>query len=61
MIVSDVPGESWFVDFKAGNEKYIVFRNLILHYQIGNAEEKALVCAKCREKGIPDSQMHWAE
>lgn len=61
MIASDIPGESWFVDFKAGNVKYIVFRNLVLHYTIGNPDEKEVVCQKMREIGIPDSQMHWAE
>ena len=61
MIASPIPGESWFVDFKAGNIKYIVFRDAVLQYQIGNSDEKEFVCQKCREKGIPDSQMHWAE
>lgn len=61
MIASDIPGESWFVDFKAGNVKYIVFRNLVLHYTIGNLNEKEVVCQRMREIGIPDSQMHWAE
>lgn len=61
MIASDIPGESWFVDFKAGNLKYIVFRNLVLHYTIGNPDEKEAVCQRMREIGIPDSQMHWAE
>ena len=61
MIASPIPGESWFADFKAGNIKYIVFRNLVLHYTIGNAEEKEAVCRRVREMGIPDSQMHWPE
>lgn len=61
MIASPIPGESWFVDFKAGNTKYIVFRNTVLSYTIGNPEEKEAVCQKMREKGIPDSQMHWSE
>lgn len=54
-------GENWFVDFKAGSEKYIVFQNKILKYQIGNEAEKALVCAECRKLGILDEQMNWAE
>lgn len=61
MIASDIPGESWFVDFKAGNVKFIVFRNLVLRYTIGNPDEKEAVCQRMREIGIPDSQMHWAE
>ena len=38
-------GGNWFVDFKAGNVKYIVFRNKILKYQIGNLQEKKLFVA----------------
>lgn len=29
-------GGNWFVDFKAGNTKYIVFKDKILKYRIGN-------------------------
>ena len=52
---------NWFVDFKAGNTKYVVFHEKVLNYTIGNAEEKELVCKVCRELGIPDGQMNWAE
>lgn len=52
---------NWFVDFKAGNTKYVVFHNRILQYTIGNQEEKEGVCAACREMGIPDGQMNWGE
>ncbi len=53
--------ENWFVDFKAGNEKYIVFKDRILKYQIGNQTEKEYVCNECRKSGIPDEQMNWPE
>ncbi len=53
--------ENWFVDFKAGNEKYIVFKDRILKYQIGNQTEKEYVCNECRKSGIPDEQMNWSE
>lgn len=52
---------NWFVDFKSGNEKYIVFKDKILKYQIGNQAEKDSVCLECREMGILDEQMHWSE
>ncbi|MGM9603469.1 MAG: helix-turn-helix domain-containing protein [Faecousia sp.] len=55
------PGENWFADFRAGNEKYIVFRNKVLHYQIGNAAQKQAVCDQCRSMGITDDQMNWSE
>ena len=61
MIADEHRGGNWFVDFKAGNTKYIVFKDEILMYQIGNNEEKALVCEACRNRGIIDEQMHWAE
>ncbi|MDF2941556.1 MAG: helix-turn-helix transcriptional regulator [Herbinix sp.] len=62
VMISDVnKGVNWFVDFKAGNMKYIVFRNRILKYTIGNLEEKKHVCEECRKMGIPDTQMQWSE
>ncbi|MCM1046653.1 MAG: helix-turn-helix domain-containing protein [Candidatus Gastranaerophilales bacterium] len=54
-------GENWFVDFKAGNEKYIVFQDKILKYEIGNQTEKEYVCNECRKLGIADEQMNWSE
>lgn len=54
-------GGNWFVDFKAGNVKYIVFRNKILKYQIGNLQEKEAVCSECRKMGISDDEMNWSE
>ena len=53
--------ENWFVDFKAGNEKYIVFRDRILKYQIGNQTEKEYVCNECKKLGISNEQMNWSE
>ncbi len=54
-------GGNWFVDFKAGNVKYIVFKDKILKYRIGNQEEKDHVCAECRRMGISDGEMNWTE
>ncbi|MDE7018955.1 MAG: helix-turn-helix domain-containing protein [Lachnospiraceae bacterium] len=53
--------ENWFVDFKAGNEKYIVLKDRILKYQIGNRTEKEDVCNECRKLGISNEQMNWPE
>lgn len=61
MISDPDNGGNWFVDFKAGNEKYIVFRDKVLQYQIGNQAEKEYVCAECRKMGILDEQMNWGE
>ena len=57
----ETSGGNWFVDFKAGNLKYIVFRDRILRYTIGNQEEKQQVLQACRALGIPATQMDWAE
>lgn len=54
-------GGNWYVDFRAGNEKYIVFKDKILKYLIGNQTEKDYVCAECRKMGISDEQMNWSE
>ena len=54
-------GGNWFVDFKAGNVKYIVFKDKILKYQIGNQAEKDYVCNECRKMGISDGEMNWSE
>ena len=62
VMVSDPDnGGNWFVDFKTGNEKYIVFKNKILKYRIGNQSEKDYVCAECRKMGISDGEMNWSE
>lgn len=61
MVADADKGGNWFVDFKAGNMKYIVFKEKILEYQIGNREEKDYVCAECRKMGISDAEMNWGE
>ncbi len=52
---------SWFVDFKSGKTKLIVFRDKILKYTIGNKDEKEYVCNECRKLGITDDEMGWSE
>jgi len=61
MVANADKGGNWFVDFKAGNVKYVVFKDKVLKYRIGNQEEKELVCAECRKLGITDAEMNWAE
>lgn len=61
MIADEDRGGNWFVDFKAGNIKYVVFRDKVLKYHIGNAKEKAAVCEECRNLGITEDEMNWAE
>lgn len=61
VIISNDEIGNWFADMKSGNTKIIVFKNKVLKYEIGNAEEKEMVCQECRKLGIPDSQMNWEE
>ena len=61
MVADPKRGGNWFVDFKAGNQKYIVFRNKVLKYHIGNQPEKEAVCEECRKLGISDEEMNWSE
>ena len=61
LIADEARGGNWFVDFKAGNMKYVVFRNKVLQYHIGNAKEKAAVCEECRKLGITEDEMNWTE
>lgn len=61
MVSNPDNGGNWFVDFKSGNEKYVVFKDKILKYQIGNQAEKDSVCSECRKMGIMDEQMNWPE
>lgn len=61
IIADSERGGNWFVDFKSGNIKYIVFKDKILKYNIGNLKEKNIVCEECRKLGISDKQMNWTE
>ena len=61
MIADPARGGNWYVDFKAGNQKYLVFKGKILKYEIGNPAEKETIRAECRRMGISDVEMNWAE
>lgn len=60
MIADEITG-NWFVDFKSGNTKYVVFKDKVLKYTIGNAKEKEAVREECRKLGITEDEMNWAE
>ncbi|MBE5865376.1 MAG: helix-turn-helix transcriptional regulator [Lachnospiraceae bacterium] len=61
MVADPDKGGNWFVDFKSGNVKYIVFKDKVLKYRIGNQTEKDVVCEECRKLGISDAEMNWTE
>ncbi len=54
MIGKEKDGENWYVDFKHENTKYIVFKDTVLSYKIGNKSEKEKVIEECRKNGIVD-------
>jgi len=53
--------EAWFADMKAEDVKYIIFKDKVLKYQIGNPEEKEQVLDYMRSVGIPEEQFGWSE
>ena len=53
--------DDWFADMKSGNVKYIIFKNKVLQYEIGNAIEKEDVLKYMRSRGIPENQFKWSE
>jgi len=55
-IISD-----WFADMKKDNTKYIIFKDKVLKYEIGNIVQKEDVLNTMRSWGIPESQFNWSE
>jgi len=53
--------DDWFADMKWGNIKYIIFKNKVLQYEIGNTKEKEDVLNYMRSVGIPENQFNWSE
>ena len=51
----------WFADLKADQLKFVIFKDAVLKYTIGNAAEKEHVLNECRKRGIPDEQLSWDE
>lgn len=59
--LSDNYGTCWYVDFQKDNVKYVVLKDHVLRYNIGNDTEKKAVMNKCRELGVPQEQLDWSE
>lgn len=59
--INEISSKNSVFKKRTGNQKYIVFRDKVLKYTIGNQEEKERVCAECRKLGISDAEMNWAE
>ncbi len=53
--------DDWFADMKSENTKYIIFKNKVLQYEIGNSVEKENVLNFMRARGIPEEQFGWSE
>ena len=52
---------AWFADLKAEQVKFVIFKDTILKYTLGNAAEKEFVLNECRKRGIPNEQLSWDE
>ena len=52
---------TWYVDMSVDGIKYIVLKDNVLRYTIGNEEEKATVIKKCMELGVDEAQLDWTE
>jgi len=46
---------------KKDNIKYIIFKDKVLKYEIGNPTQKEDVLKTMRSWGIPESQFNWSE
>ena len=41
--------------------RYIVLKDVVLKYHLGNDEEKKNVCEKCVELGVKREQLDWLD
>ena len=53
--------DGWFADMKSDNVKFIIFKDKVLQYTIGNVSEKEEVLNYMRSVGIPENQFKWSE
>jgi len=53
--------DDWFADIKSDSTKFIIFKNKVLKYEIGNVAEKEEVLNYMRSIGIPENQFKWSE
>ena len=60
-LLADTIIDGWFADMKADTIKYIVFKDKVLKYEIGNVDEKERVLNDMRSIGIPENQFGWSE
>lgn len=54
-------GMVWYVDFKDDIYKYIVLKDNVLRYHMGDKEGKNIVYEKCIELGVKCEQLDWTE
>lgn len=59
--LSDGCNITWYVDMSVDGTKYIVLKDNVLRYTIGNEEEKAAVIKRCMELGVGEAQLDWTE
>ncbi len=49
------------MDLKRNNVKYIILKDHVLTYRIGDEEGKKTVCDACLSLGILEEQLDWVE
>lgn len=56
---SSESGMVWYVDIQDNTHKYIILKDEVLKYHLGNKEEKKCVCERCLELGVKKEQLDW--
>ncbi len=57
----DHPSMPWYVDFKVEHTKYIVLKDHVLTYKIGDSAARQNVMDECLRYGIRADQLDWNE
>lgn len=51
----------WYSDFPFGGERIVVFAGRVFRYSPGDEAARAEAQAYGRERGVPESQLDWAD
>lgn len=59
-VLDDAPSH-WYTDFKAGDEKFVIFPKRVFRYRIGDRARREEAQDYARSIGIPPRQVDWEE
>jgi len=54
-------GKAWYIDLKNDGIKYIIIKDNVYKYTLGDEESKNEVIRCCLSAGIPAHQLDWSE